>query len=863
MPLQSQGTRRGVWWLPALCGLALLPGRAAGDAAGPEALAEAATVPNEIVITARKREETLRDVPLSVAAFSSDQLIAKGLTSDYDVATFTVGFRTLPQTGRDIDRPIIRGMAGPNTRGEPNASYFIDGVFVSGSIASATTSAVERVEILRGPQSAQFGRATFAGAVNYVTRRPTDELKGEFNGRAGTSGEYIAGGWLAGPIVEDRLYFMVSGSWNEYGGQWRNALQEGQASYESDPRPDRVPFRQFLQDPTTSGDTSELGGEETLDLLGKLVAKPWEGGELSLKFGWTEGEDTHFPSVIAADLNCYLPTPATAGEPWYATTQGHWCGEWSAKGVVNRINLPDFREGVTAIFATPETLDQYSTDPVEPGTFRTQRRLLGEYVQELGGFRLTTRLAWNDDDFQQYFDLDHTETRAVWGLFHFDNVRYVEDRSAEFRVETPADRRVRAQAGLYWYDQDRENNQRSLPGPAVIFNRDSTDYPPPSFFDITNKAVFGSVELDLTETVTLTAEGRYARDEKTARGGSLGTCLPEVPGQAPVCAPDRAEASFDAFTPRVTLRWKPAADLTLYGLVAKGNKPGDFNTEFFRSGIRPDATTAALEGCTPPAGPGQPLLVSPCLPEPLGIVPEEEQWTYELGAKATLFDARVSANLALYYIDWDNQGLFTLANILQNTGTYLTTTVIRPVGKSEVRGLELETAWRVTDNLTLVANYGYTDSRYVAGQDSVLEETTGDGDLEDHSVPGVPRNTLVLGANLVVPLEPGLDAFVNADYVYNSKRYSSATNLAWIGAEELLNLRVGVRGRRWTATAYVRNLTDDDTPLAALDFINFGLTEVNYPLNPYGNLLNDRDPRLFSLNPKRGRDYGLELQLRF
>lgn len=425
----------------------LKPGQGQAASAGHGAAAEAATVPKEILITARKREETLTDVPLSVAAFSSDQLIAKGLTSDYDVATFTVGFRTLPQTGRDIDRPIIRGMAGPNTRGEPNASYFIDGVFVSGSI---------------------------------------------------------------------------------------------------------------------------------------------------------------------------------------------------------------------------------------------------------------------------------------------------------------------------------------------------------------------SVDFDLTEDVTLTVEGRAPGGEKTARGGSLST-----------------------------------------------------------SGIRADATTAAFEGCTPPADPGQPLLVSPCLPEPLGIVPEEEQWTYELGAKSMLFDGRVSANLAVYYIDWDNQGLFTLANILQNTGTYLTTTIIRPVGKSEVRGLELETAWRVTDKLTLVANYGYTDSRYVEGQDSVLEETTGNGDLKDHSVPGVPRNTLVLGGNLVVPLEPGLDAFVNADYVYNSRRYSSATNLAWIGAEELLNLRVGARGRRWTATAYVRNLTNDATPLAALDFINFGLTDVNYPLNAYGNLLNDRDPRLFSLNPKRGRDYGLELQLRF
>jgi outer membrane receptor protein involved in Fe transport len=78
-----------------------------------------------------------------------------------------------------------------------------------------------------------------------------------------------------------------------------------------------------------------------------------------------------------------------------------------------------------------------------------------------------------------------------------------------------------------------------------------------------------------------------------------------------------------------------------------------------------------------------------------------------------------------------------------------------------------------------------------------------------------------------------------------------------------LNLRAGIQLASWTWTAYVRNLTDDDTPVAALDFVNFGTVDVNYPVNQYGNLLNDKDPRMFSLNPRRGRDWGLEAQYRF
>ncbi len=85
--------------------------------------------------------------------------------------------------------------------------------------------------------------------------------------------------------------------------------------------------------------------------------------------------------------------------------------------------------------------------------------------------------------------------------------------------------------------------------------------------------------------------------------------------------------------------------------------------------------------------PRRPLLVNPCLAEPLAIVKEEEQWTYELGAKASWLDGRLITNLAVYYIDWQNQGLFTNVKILQTAGTYLTTTIIRNVGQSEVTGI--------------------------------------------------------------------------------------------------------------------------------------------------------------------------------
>lgn len=109
---------------------------------------------DEIVVTARKRQESLQDIPISISVLNGAQLQDRGISSNYGVADFTVNFNTEQQVGRSLDRPIIRGMAAPSVDGEPNASYFIDGVYVSGSISTAALEAIERVEILRGPQSA-------------------------------------------------------------------------------------------------------------------------------------------------------------------------------------------------------------------------------------------------------------------------------------------------------------------------------------------------------------------------------------------------------------------------------------------------------------------------------------------------------------------------------------------------------------------------------------------------------------------------------------------------------------------------------------------------------------------------------------
>ena len=129
----------------------------------------------EIVVTARKRDESLQDIPLSISAFSVDQLRDKGIDNVHELAEATPGFAMDRGFGRFFDRPVIRGQS--SILGGRNASFFVDGVYVSNSVASTTIDSLERIEVLRGPQSAIYGRATFAGAINYITKRPSNEFE--------------------------------------------------------------------------------------------------------------------------------------------------------------------------------------------------------------------------------------------------------------------------------------------------------------------------------------------------------------------------------------------------------------------------------------------------------------------------------------------------------------------------------------------------------------------------------------------------------------------------------------------------------------------------------------------------------------
>lgn len=838
---------------------------------------------DEIVVTARKVEESLQEVPISISAFSSRQMQERGIRDNYDVAYFTPNFSTIQRFGRDNDRPTIRGMNNPGVRGEPNASYFIDGIFVAGTISTATTQSMERVEVLRGPQSAQFGRATFSGAINYVTRRPTNDYEGQLNMRAGTSEDRMFGGWFGGPIVEDKLLFLVSASYETYGGQWNNNLQPDSAFVNGAPGV----FTTMFDGQNTQGDTSPLGESETRDFLGKLTWMPFESTEFNFKYSYTEGNDNSPPVNIFDTLNCFLPNDPA--ESWYETSQGAFCGEYKIDGTENRKNLPDLANGLfitladLPLGATPDSLpqNQRTAQPVEDGFRRDTNRYLGEYIQDIFGWTSVLRASYSDEFLDSAYDLDHQEVRAVWGLFNFNNVFDRKDWSFEYSISSPVDQPVRGKLGVYLYDQELTDIQRSITGPAAVFDAaPGTDFGESRLREIDNKSVFGSLAFDLTDQWTLNLEARFAEDNKGITSGQR-----TLAGEP---APVSDSLSFTAFTPRITMEFRPTDDLMFYVQGANGTKPGGFNSEFFRSDI-PAEWTDYIINCDP-ANPGTP----PILPgftvecdqdiKDNVTFKEEEQWTYEFGVKSTWWDQRILANVSVFYIDWKNQSFNALVILPNTAGTTNTTNFLRNAGTSEIYGFEIESNYAVADNLTLIANWGYQHGRFTEGFDPELMETTGgDGDLVGNTLPDSPAHSLILGFDARAQLSANLMGFLRGDFLYETKKYTTVTNLATIGERKNVNFRTGIDADAWTLTFYVRNLLDDDTPIALFNFVDFAAQKKGQGpegngqydfvdlVGPFDGTIdtvngapnNTLNPRMGALNPRRGRDWGLEFQYRF
>ncbi|MGI9259383.1 MAG: TonB-dependent receptor [Gammaproteobacteria bacterium] len=481
----------------------------------------------EIVVTARRREESLLEVPVSVSAFTSGTIERLGANSIDDIARFTPGFSSNAATGRQpsSDRPSIRGITTiRNGIANSNvAATFVDGIYVGGSVQSTELYNLERVEIIRGPQAAQFGRGTFAGAINYVTRRPGAETESDVSITVGDNATRRLSAWISHPIIDDRLAVSIALGHRQYGGEYLN-LRDGQT----------------------------VGGESSEDMTTRFFWKPTENVDISVKLGFQQTDDDHFAIYL---------------QP---RTLNNCCERSSA--------APRAREYFVGTVPTPGQPNLFTDLLDDAGNAGTQLRrglaAIDFRWQLQNGATFTSLTGLVDDDVKRGFDSSYAAYDPLpflQGSFtQLDRIAQ-RDFSQEARYSSSTRSGLQWTVGAYYYDgkfDDLYDNRVYLDDidsvvTAPNFGALGRDH-------IENHAIFGSAEWLIGERWTVGAELRWATDEVSVTNVSNDTELRET---------ENFSETFTSVTPRFTLNYRNNAGRSYYVNIAKGTNPGDFNSD--------------------------------------------------------------------------------------------------------------------------------------------------------------------------------------------------------------------------------------------------------------------------------------------
>lgn len=770
----------------------------------------AVTALDEIVVTARKRQESLTDVPLSISAFSESFIERTGIDSISDLATQTPGFTMhqgfgrsgAGQGGGSSNRPTIRGQS--NILGVPNVGFFVDGIYVSGNITTYQLDNLERIEVIRGPQSALFGRGTFSGAINFVTREPGDEFRGKVEVTAGQYDHREVNGYVSGPIMPGVLAGEINGRYYDFGGDWFNRATG----------------------------TRDGGEQSTRSVGAKLRFTPFEGLKVVLGAARAKDEDGHFAASYSG-TNCLEPTIIRPGTIPVSSTRrtGYFCGEVETE---------------KSFFARYDILRAAGLKGVDRETTRYTLQANYEFANgwnaSVAGARNSFR---NQNASDRTFEQGEPILRPT-GLTAGEDSR--RDWSAELRIASPQDRRLRALLGTYRYEEDDGAGYRvtfTLPTGTVplgvIDSVTARRAAERNDSAVRNWSIFGLVDFDLTDRFSATAEGRYQVDE------IISDQLPLVAGNTLL------KTEFKKFLPRITGLYKLNDNWNVYGNIAQGNKPGGFNA-------LPDDANAASAAAL----------------QRFQVFTEESARTYEIGLKGGNESRTMTLSAAVFLIDWEKQQLTRTESYTRINGTTFARSLIQNAGKSQVKGIEIDASYRPAESLNLRFAYAYVDAKIRDFVDEVQEDlfdtdgrvgvfNTGNdptGQTRGNQLPQTPTHQGILSAEYTRPVTAGWDGFLRADATYESRRYAQVHNLAYAGDSVLANLKAGVTRDNISVTLWVNNALDDRTPAVVSRFVDF-TRSITIPSNINPSLTSTVTRRDMQVAHPRKRAFGLTASYRF
>jgi iron complex outermembrane receptor protein len=564
----------------------------------------------EITVTARRREESLQDVPIALSAFSAERILNAG-APDITWLQQTTPNLTL-QVARGSNSTLIAfirgiGQQDPLWGFEPGVGLYVDDVYVArpqGAVLDIYD--IERLEVLRGPQGTLYGRNTIGGAIKYVTKSLGNEA---YLDTKLTLGTYAQHDFLASGVLPLGDTLSIGGSAAIYrrDGYGENQFTGTQNHYAKSVDA----FRMSAEWNPTDSLSFRLAGDYVED---NSDAK--HGHREAPGLGLAAGE------VVLPDV---FDTRGGIGDDNRVRNQGlSLTAAWELTDAITLKSITAYREGQT------NTLIDFDTSPAP--------------ALDVPGF-------YEDDQV----------TQEVQFLYEGERLRGV--------------------AGLYYLDAHAAGKFDTIVGLLNLTIATS------GFVDTTSYAAYADFSYDFTDKLSASLGGRYTSDEKEGgvyRQNFTGLYSPLFGNNAAVPGLVRSDytndRTFDQFTPRASVSYEFTETFTTYASYSEGFKSGGFD-------MRGDVVLT-------------PDTVN-------GYDPETVQ-SYEVGAKGTLFDDRLSYNFAAFYADYSDQQITRQ----QPTVTGSIASFVDNAGASTIQGVELEGTVQFTDRLSLNYGVGWTDAEF-------------------------------------------------------------------------------------------------------------------------------------------------------
>jgi iron complex outermembrane receptor protein len=746
---------------------------------------------SDIVITARRRQERLQDVPIAISVLDGKSISNAGAFNVNRLQQLQPALQFYSSNPRN-SAINIRGLGAPfgltNDGIEQGVGLYIDQVYI-GRIGASTFDFVDvdRVEVLRGPQGTLYGKNTTAGAVNITTRAPsfTPEARAEIS--TGNYGFFQLKTSASAPIAADKLAVRISTSLSKRGGTiYDTAIDKN------------------------------LQKQDNFGVRGQLL--------------WQAAPNLDF--TLMGDFSVQNPYCCVQYYARVGATQRPLARQYAALAAAFGYKPPSFDP-----FDRVTDLDASINSRQEVGGVS----LVGNW--DLGAATITSVSAW------RYWDWKPANDRDFIGLpitTVSQNPSQQKQWSQELRIASNGKNKLDYTAGVFVFHQTIDTQGSQVQGPAASrWLLSGADASNPNVlngltstntisFDNTSFAVFGKLNWAVTDRLHIQPGLRLNYDKKSgfynavvslhnsqynfdATADNVAALLAAQPtaaaratfqNQINTLAPQRYSPDFSAWNVSgdINVSYDFTDDVHFYATYARSFKSGGINL----SGLPLNSTSTGVDLSTQTVKP-------------------EKVNHFEAGLKTQFLDRKVTFNLAAFWTEISDYQVTVNNNAINVIRGYLAN-----AAKVRVRGVEWDSSFRPSPRANLYFNGAFTDAKYVDFKNAPCPPELSGGtatapggvtdpagtaggrspafcDISGQILPGISKWAFSFGGEYNVPVGDG-QAYVGYDGSYRSKFSSNPSRSLYtdINGYSLSNFRAGYRTDKWNLYGWVRNAFDQD-----------------------------------------------------